>query len=498
MWTVLNQAAIVVALELDSLAEDLDAHMAAEERTFIAVLRPEVISNHRKRCAARAGVASAAEPRQRDVDLGAARTGRDIDPAVVHRDEAVDDRHPHAGAALLRREERLEHTRADLVRHPGTIVLDPDVDGALGEDDLDLDVTVWRRRLDRVADQILDDLVELPGVDRQLRGGRGAECQRDRAALRVRPLELDDLADYRDDIVLLEVKLGRTRECEELVQHLGQPLDLVMSESDRLDELGILGLLADPPLEQLELELRGVQRVANLVGEAGAHRLERRQPVCEDLALAQDEALFRYELVVAQHQRERDIEQLVDRSHVGERLLRRVQLRDLVEVSDAHDVHGREHVLLREADPDVDATDPRALLVEREVVRAEEARRHPLDQRAAPPLDLVGAGGHLRGPGVRPHRRVELVGDRRKRGRELGVKLAQTLAIGGVELHVLDELVEDHGLASAVSLRTTSRSERGASLYWCKRYWIVRVLMPSISAAFDGEPPVAFIVSRIA
>ena len=48
MRTVLNQAAIVVALELDSLAEDLDAHMAAEERTCIAVLRPDVISNLRK------------------------------------------------------------------------------------------------------------------------------------------------------------------------------------------------------------------------------------------------------------------------------------------------------------------------------------------------------------------------------------------------------------------------------------------------------------------
>lgn len=48
MWTVLNQPAIVVAVELDSLAEELDAHMAAEERTFIAVLRPDLISHHRK------------------------------------------------------------------------------------------------------------------------------------------------------------------------------------------------------------------------------------------------------------------------------------------------------------------------------------------------------------------------------------------------------------------------------------------------------------------
>jgi iron-sulfur cluster repair protein YtfE (RIC family) len=48
MWTVMNQAAIVIALELADLAEELDAHMAAEERTFLAVLRPDVISNHRK------------------------------------------------------------------------------------------------------------------------------------------------------------------------------------------------------------------------------------------------------------------------------------------------------------------------------------------------------------------------------------------------------------------------------------------------------------------
>ncbi|MEO6773660.1 MAG: hypothetical protein ABI467_11680 [Kofleriaceae bacterium] len=50
MWTVLNQPAIVMALELDEFAEELDAHMAAEERTILAphVLHPEVISKHRQ------------------------------------------------------------------------------------------------------------------------------------------------------------------------------------------------------------------------------------------------------------------------------------------------------------------------------------------------------------------------------------------------------------------------------------------------------------------
>jgi len=50
MWTVLEQPARTVAFELEELADDLDAHMAAEERTFLApnVLREDVISQHCK------------------------------------------------------------------------------------------------------------------------------------------------------------------------------------------------------------------------------------------------------------------------------------------------------------------------------------------------------------------------------------------------------------------------------------------------------------------
>jgi len=50
MWAVMEQPARVVAFELEELAEDLDAHMAAEERTFLArdVLREDVISRHGK------------------------------------------------------------------------------------------------------------------------------------------------------------------------------------------------------------------------------------------------------------------------------------------------------------------------------------------------------------------------------------------------------------------------------------------------------------------
>ena len=49
MWSVLEQPAMVVAAQLQELAELLDAHMSGEERTFLApnVLRTDVIASHR-------------------------------------------------------------------------------------------------------------------------------------------------------------------------------------------------------------------------------------------------------------------------------------------------------------------------------------------------------------------------------------------------------------------------------------------------------------------
>jgi hypothetical protein len=50
MWRVMSEPAAIVAAHLEELAEDLDAHMAAEERTFLApnVLRADVIERHRR------------------------------------------------------------------------------------------------------------------------------------------------------------------------------------------------------------------------------------------------------------------------------------------------------------------------------------------------------------------------------------------------------------------------------------------------------------------
>lgn len=49
-WELLAGSAEQVAARIDDLVDELDAHMAAEERTFLSplVLHPDVISRHRR------------------------------------------------------------------------------------------------------------------------------------------------------------------------------------------------------------------------------------------------------------------------------------------------------------------------------------------------------------------------------------------------------------------------------------------------------------------
>lgn len=45
MWDIMNRPAIQIAYVIDDLADEIDAHMHAEERTFLAVLRPDVLAH---------------------------------------------------------------------------------------------------------------------------------------------------------------------------------------------------------------------------------------------------------------------------------------------------------------------------------------------------------------------------------------------------------------------------------------------------------------------
>lgn len=50
LWSMLAGSADAVAARMDDFVDDLDAHMAAEERTFLSpvVLRQDVITRHRR------------------------------------------------------------------------------------------------------------------------------------------------------------------------------------------------------------------------------------------------------------------------------------------------------------------------------------------------------------------------------------------------------------------------------------------------------------------
>ena len=107
----------------------------------------------------------------------AARALLDPRPAVVQLGEARDEREPHADARQVRRrglalEERLEDLLALIGRHAGAVVLDDDQRAALPRLDAHPDPRRRRRVLDRVAQQVLDDPLDLRPVARD-DDGRG-------------------------------------------------------------------------------------------------------------------------------------------------------------------------------------------------------------------------------------------------------------------------------------------------------------------------------------
>jgi hypothetical protein len=117
-----------------------------------------------------------------------------------------------------------------------------------------------------------------------------------------------------------------------------------------------------------------------------------------------------------------------------------------------------------QADLDVAAADPRALLVPLVIVRTDEARRHPLDEGDTQALDLRRTGQDRGSARVVPDGCIEALRDRREVRRQARVQIAQQRDVAFAQLDVADDLGEEITHLSVPDRATTAISERGAAL----------------------------------
>src|SRR5690606_14826538 len=161
--------------------------------------------------------------------------------AVVPLQRVLHDREPQAGAAGRARAARIDAIEA--LRDPRNLLLrnaDAGVDhlehgAVVREPPDDLDRAGRRREPDGVADQVVEDRVDLGLVAEQRRVG--LERQRDGGRVRSVAELLDDRLEQRRDVdrLVRRVGLGRLepRELDQVAQDAGHPLGLALHLRDR-------------------------------------------------------------------------------------------------------------------------------------------------------------------------------------------------------------------------------------------------------------------------
>ena len=92
--------------------------------------------------------------------------GVEVDAPAEHRRELLRDREPEARASARLRDERPEEPLAHLRRDAGAGVLDGDVHGAVPLCELERDAAAVRRRVERVREEVPDDLQHAIAVGR--------------------------------------------------------------------------------------------------------------------------------------------------------------------------------------------------------------------------------------------------------------------------------------------------------------------------------------------
>src|SRR5262245_17596661 len=202
------------------------------------------------------------------------------DHAAVGFDDAVADREAEARALAdrLGGEERLEQFRLVFRQDAGPVVLhlEPDLPAGVEDADQNPPLRTARRfdRLLRVDHEIQRDLFDLGEVRIDLARRRELDVERDRRVVEIAPPQLDDLA---DDLAEVD-EGGRPRllaaEARQIADDLAGPAALRLDERDLLERLRRQAAM---PLEQLRGAEDRLQRVVQLVGDAGDQDADRRE-----------------------------------------------------------------------------------------------------------------------------------------------------------------------------------------------------------------------------
>src|SRR5579862_3809533 len=199
------------------------------------------------------------------------------DRAPVGLDDSLNDRQAEARASLAAAEEGLEEVRDVRRRQPGTLVLDPDDDVfpvPVDKGRRHGDGATLGRMLDRVREEILEDLLDPPDVERQGRerrrardmdedvpvsgeGGRGADAALDH----VLEASGTEACDWRLSVV------------QEVPHELVQPDDLGTQKGH---EVRVLVPNPELRLESVEGRRDAEEGVTDLVGNPCDERAEGR------------------------------------------------------------------------------------------------------------------------------------------------------------------------------------------------------------------------------
>ena len=216
--------------------------------------------------------------------------------SVVRVDHLAHDRQAEAGALRLGREERTENSLEIVGRDAGPVVAHFDDDLRRQRLDrrpagssspgssvaADLDVPFAAERLERVGEQVREQLPQLMRVGEQLRHvRRDSQCRSTPRRAHLAFGERDRILEHLVERHALDLQLNRPHELEHFdddgVGHLGFLDDVV----ERLERFGLLGQLA---LQHAGHDLDARQRVLDLVRDRRGHLAERRQPIAQPLA----------------------------------------------------------------------------------------------------------------------------------------------------------------------------------------------------------------------